>query len=42
MIYELKCSVCGFKTGELDLPEEYKGELTNEALGLEVKCDEHK
>lgn len=43
MIYELKCDVCYVKTGELELLDDYIGELSNTALGFStIKCDSHK
>lgn len=42
MTHELKCSVCGTKCGEITLPDNYNGVLSNQALGVDdVRCDSH-
>jgi len=42
-IFELKCDICGFKIGELTLPDAFDGEMTNETLGFEkIRCDKHR
>ena len=44
-IFELRCSVCGTKTGEYTLPESFTGnveDLTLADIGVaDTRCDEH-